>query len=128
MKFKVLTEENFILFAMKHYDNPSCEDADEFYSDLNRIKYIKRLIRKYLNGEELKERLLLNHLIIFFNVFGIQSAKRMIFFRFEEEYHSILKTFLVYLNYIKDNETIDSIELVRIPINTTVANVLREIK
>jgi len=118
MKFKVLTEENFILFAMKHYDNPSCEDADEFYSDLNRIKYIKRLIRKYL----------LNHLIIFFNVFGIQSAKRMIFFRFEEEYHSILKTFLVYLNYIKDNETIDSIELVRIPINTTVANVLREIK
>ena len=113
---------------MKHYDNPSCEDADEFYSDLNRIKYIKRLIRKYLNGEELKERLLLNHLIIFFNVFGIQSAKRMIFFRFEKEYHSILKTFLVYLNYIKDNETIDSIELVRIPINTNVANVLREIK
>ena len=83
MRFKTLTEENFILFAMKNYDNPSCDSVEEFNSDLNRIKYLKRLLRKCETGEEIKERLILNHLIIFFNVFGVSDLSvhaGMVFF------------------------------------------------
>ena len=128
MRFKTLTEENFILFAMKNYDNPSCDSVEEFNSDLNRIKYLKRLLRKCETGEEIKERLILNHLIIFFNVFGVNASKRLLFFRIENDLYSVLKTFLLYLNYIVDDEKIDDIEIVRIPINEKVAEKLREIK
>lgn len=102
--FTVLHEENFILYAAKHYDNPQCLDVDEFYDDLSRFKYIKRLFRKYQKSGILQERLILNHIIVIYNVFGIEAANRMIFYKIDEEHWPILKPFLTYLNYLKQDE------------------------
>jgi len=119
-----LNDENFILYAMKSYDNPQCGSTDEFYEDLNRIKYVKRLIKKYESQGILRERLLLNHIIILNNVFGKMSP-RLMFYSLEEELHSVLKTFLIYLSFLP--ERIPEVDIIRIPINHEVASVLREI-
>jgi hypothetical protein len=94
-----LCDDNFLMYAMKAYDKPNCI-MSEFEEDLKRIKYIKRLIRRYRLTGELKERLILNHIIILANVFGIESAVRMLFFKIDREDYDILKTFLVFLNYM----------------------------
>lgn len=94
-----LCDDNFLIYAMKAYDKPNCI-MSEFEEDLKRIKYIKRLIRRYRLTGELKERLILNHIIILANVFGIESAVRMLFFKIDREDYDILKTFLVFLNYM----------------------------
>ena len=107
MVFDDLNEKNFLLYAMKEYDNPQCVQVEEFYDDLKKVKYIKRLFNQYLNEEVLKERLLLNHIIVFYNVFPVRSATRILFLKIEEEFWPILKTFLVYLSYMP--EIIDSI-------------------
>lgn len=101
MKFK-LTEENFMMYAMKHYDNPYCKGMAEFLDDIKRFKYIKRLLGKYLSGKELKERLIINHIIILNNLFGVEAATKMLFFRIDQKYWPQLKTFLVFLNYMPD--------------------------
>lgn len=119
--FDELTEENFTLFAAKNYNNPQCMDIEEFHDDLARFKYVKRLLRKYASTGILQERLVLNHLIIIYNVFGIQAANRMIFHKIEPELWSALKPFLVYLNYLPENEKVD------IPLDPYVSNVLRKI-
>ena len=121
-----LDDNTYIMFAMKHYENPQCMGMDEFQEDLNRIKYIKRLFRKYKKNGVLRERLLLNHIIIFYNVFGIDAGTRILFYKIEEEMHSLLKTFLVFLNYIPE-EGIPEIDLVSIPLNQDVINRLREL-
>ena len=102
MIFDDLNEKNFLLFAMKEYDNPQCVQVEEFYDDLKKVKYIKRLFNQYLNEGILKERLLLNHIIVFYNVFPVRSATRMLFLKIEEKFWPILKTFLVYLSYMPD--------------------------
>ena len=107
MVFDDLNEKNFLLYAMKEYDNPQCVQVEEFYDDLKKVKYIKRLLNQYLNEGILKERLLLNHIIVFYNVFPVRSATSMLFLKIEEEFWPILKTFLVYLSYMP--EIIDSI-------------------
>ena len=107
MVFDDLNEKNFLLYAMKEYDNPQCVQVEEFYDDLKKVKYIKRLFNQYLNEGVLKERLLLNHIIVFYNVFPVRSATRILFLKIEEEFWPILKTFLVYLSYMP--EIIDSI-------------------
>lgn len=94
-----LTDDNFIIYAMKAYDRPNCI-MSEFEEDLKRLKYIKRLIKKYKVTGDLKERLILNHIIVLGNVFGVQHTVRMLFFRFDEEDYGILKTFLLLLNYM----------------------------
>jgi hypothetical protein len=94
-----LHDENFLIFAMKAYDKPNCI-ISEFEEDLKRIKYIKRLIRRYRVTGDLKERLILNHLIILANVFGVESSVRMLFYKLDREDYDILKTFLLYLNYM----------------------------
>ncbi len=96
--FDTIDESNFLLFAAKCYENPSCMDQLEFEDDLNRIKYIKRLFRKYRDGKELRERLVLNHLIVLYNVFYHEGCTRMLAFRLYE-YLDYLKPFLVYLGY-----------------------------
>ena len=70
---EILTDDNYVMYAMKHYTNPHCRGVDEFQEDLNRIKYLKRLIRRYISSGELKDRLILNHIIVFYNVFGNQT-------------------------------------------------------
>ena len=100
MKFDDLNEKNFLLYAMKEYNNPQCVDVDEFNDDLKKIKYIKRLLNQYISEGILKERLLLNHIIVFFNVFSTKAATRILFYKMEEEFWPMLKTFLFYLNYM----------------------------
>ena len=78
MNFDMLTDENYMLFAMKSYINPQCRDVEEFHEDMNRIKYLKRLFKKYKSNGILRERLILNHLIIFTNVFGINASARIL--------------------------------------------------
>ena len=102
MIFDDLNEKNFLLYAMKEYDNPQCVQVEEFYDDLKKVKYIKRLFNQYLNEGVLKERLLLNHIIVFYNVFPVRSATRILFLKIEEEFWPILKTFLVYLSYMSE--------------------------
>lgn len=95
--FDVLDDSNFLLFAAKNYDNDRM-DQEEFEEDLQRIKYIKRLFRKYKDGKELRERLILNHLIILYNVFHPPACTRMLAMKLNE-YVDCLKPFLSYLNY-----------------------------
>lgn len=97
--FNELNEDNFIIYAMKCYDSPNCI-MSEFEEDLKRLKYIKRLIKKYKATGELKDRLILNHIIVMSNVFGTESAVRMLFYKFDSDDYSILKTFLIFLNYM----------------------------
>lgn len=93
-----LNEKNFVLFAAKYYDNPSCYDMEEFEDDLNRIKYLKRLFKKYKNHGELKERLIINHIIILYNVFENKACTKMLRYKLSD-YLPYLKPFLMYLNY-----------------------------
>jgi len=92
-----LNDENFLLYAASVYDNPNYIQT-EFEEDLKRIKYIKRLIKKYKNNGILKERLLLNHIIVLTNMFGVEASVRMLFFKTDREDYPVLKTFLLFLN------------------------------
>ena len=112
--FSELTPDNINMFAMKHYDNPSCVDEAEFLDDMKRFRYLKRLFRKYETSGELKLRLIINHIIILSNVFGVDATTTLLFFKTEVEHWSLLKTFLVYLHFMPEND------LVEIPINHTV--------
>ena len=98
-----LTEQNFFMMAIKTYENPACESMEEFQEDLNRIKYIKRLFSKYEKSGELRERLILNHIIVLNNLFGTEFCTRMLFFNIDSSHHSYLKTFLYYLNYLPNS-------------------------
>jgi hypothetical protein len=95
-----LDDSNFILFAAKYYDNPQCFDTLEFQDDLKRFKYLKRLFTRYQETGELKERLIVNHLIVLYNVFG-PEATRMLFFKLEG-FHHYLKPFIVLLGYMPE--------------------------
>lgn len=95
-----LDDSNFILFAAKYYDNPQCFDTLEFQDDLKRFKYLKRLFTRYQETGELKERLIINHLIVLYNVFG-PEATRMLFFKLEG-FHHYLKPFIVLLGYMPE--------------------------
>tara|TARA_B100001564_G_scaffold314964_1_gene289390 strand:- start:270 stop:641 length:372 start_codon:yes stop_codon:yes gene_type:complete len=99
MRFDELNEENHLLFAIKHYENPQAATIEDFEEDLKRFKYIKRLFKKYITHGELKHHLLLNHLIICFNVFG-DATIPLLFYKIEKEYWSLLKTFLIFLNRV----------------------------
>ena len=92
-----LTDSNFALYAARHYDNPACFDTDEFNEDLQRFKYLKRLFNQYRETGILKERLILNHLIILVNVFGAEMATQLLMFRLHD-YAPILKPFLILLS------------------------------
>jgi len=125
-----LDETNFLLYAAKHYDNPQCFDTLEFYEDLSRFKYIKRLLNRYEESGELKERLIINHLIILYNVFGPVTT-RMLFFKLDNQLH-LLKPFIVLLGHMPDvvrgigieNKTIISSD---IPMDEKIVKILRKI-
>lgn len=119
--FDELVEDNYLVYASKHYTNTQCTSIDEFNDDLNRIKYIKRLMRRYLENGELQERLILNHIIIFFNVFEIDAARRMLFYKLDEKYWPAIKTFLVYLNFIPEDEKIE------VPLDFKIVEKLRKL-
>ena len=102
--YEKITNDNIIMFAIKHYDNPQCEGEKEFYDDMKRFKYIKRLLRKYNDTGILKERLLLNHIIVLKNLFGAEACVTLLLFKIQKEYWETLKSFLLFLNMIRDDE------------------------
>ena len=125
-----LTEENFIMYAVKNYDNPSCKGMEEFYDDLKRFKYIKRLLRKHNVGKDLKERLILNHIIILGNLFGVEATTKMLFFKLEKKFWPQIKTFLVFLNFMPIKIIVSPGVIILdkdIPIDDTVMNTLKKI-
>ena len=101
MIFTELTSENFLLFAIKHYENPQAVTKEDFEKDLNHFKYIKRLLKRYRNTGELKAHLLLNHFIILYNIFG-EGTTAMLFYKIEEEMWTIMKTFVVFLDKLPE--------------------------
>ena len=104
--FKILTPETIDIFAKRHYINKGA-DKEEFDDDMNRFKYLKRLFRKYDTSKEFKSRLIINHIIILANVFGIEAATTLLFFKVDKQHWSILKTVLIFLNYMPENEMVD---------------------
>lgn len=126
-----LDESNFLLYAAKHYDNPQCYDTEEFFDDLNRFKYLKRLFNRYEESGDLKYRLILNHLIILYNVFGPIATTRMLFFKLKGQY-KFLKPFLVLLGYMPDviyklSDNEDHIISSDIPMDQKIVKTLREL-
>jgi len=118
-----LNDDNLLNYAMRHYNNPECKSIEEFQEDLTKTKYIKRLFRKYQTSGDLKERLILNHIIIFYNVFGIEAATNILFHKIEKEFWPLLKTFIVYLDFFPE----DDMEKIQIPLDPTIIDILRKI-
>ena len=111
----ILNEDNFEEYAVRNYRNVNCVSVLEFLDDLKKIKYIKRLINKYSEKGELRERLILNHIIFLSNVFGVEATVQMLKFKLEEDQHKSLNSFFVYLNYVVnetnyDHELLDKIK------------------
>ena len=125
-----LNDDNFLIYAAKSYDRPHMLQS-EFEEDINRLKYIKRLLRKYRQTDEFKERLILNHVIILANVFGVEAATNMLFFKIDEEDYPILKTILIYLNYLPTHLKVTFhkyyVRQEEIPVDLKIANILRTI-
>jgi len=108
--FNELTEDNLFLYAAKHYNNPTFSDIEDFYEDLNRFKYIKRLVNRYLETGTLPDRLIMNHLIVVFNVFTVEATLNILHLKLEEKHWPVIKPFLLFLNYIK-NDDLTGIEM-----------------
>lgn len=129
--YEPLTDDNFILYCAKHYTNPTCQSTDEFFDDLKRIKYIKKLLTRYEHTGELKERLILNHIIILNNLFGPIHTPRILLFKIENHRH-LIKPFLLLLNILptiiynigNNNENINTDE---IPLEQNIVKALRNI-
>ena len=127
--FDDLNDENFMMYAMKCYASPNCI-MSEFEGDIKRTKYLKRLFRRYKVSKSLKERLIINHIILLNNVFGPEPTARILFYRIDERDYDILKTFLLYLNTMPDvvrginGKTIHTAD---IPVDMDIAEILRQI-
>ena len=114
--FDDLSESNYLLYAAKNYDNPHCTGLDDFLDDLKCFKYLKRLFNRFVNNNDLKDHLIINHLILLYNVFGVECATRLLFLKMDERHYPILKPFLISMNYLpevvygingKDIKTVD---------------------
>lgn len=124
-----LTNENFLMYAIKHYDNPSCGGIKEFEDDLKRLRYIKRLLGRYRQTGEIKERLIINHLVVLYNVFGVEAASNILFFKISDRFWPQLKTFLIFLNFMPNfvrfkNKIVNSAE---ITLDDNIVEILRKI-
>ena len=102
--FKEITKDNWLLFAQHNYDNPTLLKEQEFYDDIKRFKYLKRLFKKYVVTKKIKVRLAVNHIIVLQNVFGVEAAVTLLLYKIDKEYWSILKTILEHLNYLYPHE------------------------
>ncbi len=130
MQFDDLTPENITLYAVKAYDKPNCI-MSEFKEDMKRFNYVKRLLLRYRKFNELRERLVLNHLVVIYNVFGPEPATRILFYRIPKEDWSALKTYLLILSYMPDSVSgIKGTNILSsdISVDMKIADVLRELK
>lgn len=120
--FDKITAKNFNAFAQKHYDDPQCEDIEDFNEDLRRFRYLKRLLHRYHENGEMRERLMLNHIITLFNVFGFEPCMRMLRFKIKDKkYWTSIKTMLLYLGYVENTWEPD------IELDSSLAQRLREL-
>ena len=119
--FEELNEKNFKLYAAHYYDNPSIVDVDEFEEDLSRFKYLKRLLKRYELDHDLQERLILNHLIVIYNVFGIEASNKMVWYKIKKEHWAFIKPFLIFLNYLDPEEKIE------VPLDSFIIERLRKL-
>jgi hypothetical protein len=130
MYVESLTEKNFIVYAAKYYENINCSDTKEFFEDLERIIYIKKIFNKYKKTGEIQHRLILNHLIVLYNVFNKDGLNRILFLRLDK-YHSILKPFLIFLNTLPEvvlNINNNNIYTNDIIMDEGIIKILRQIK
>jgi 5'(3')-deoxyribonucleotidase len=130
MSFDELSSENIMLFAVKSYDKPNCI-MSEFKEDMKRFNYLKRLFYRHRKVGEIKQQLIMNHLMVLYNVFGVEAATRLLFYKIAKEDYPALKTYLLFLSCmpekikgIKGHDIISS----EIPVDMKIANILREIK
>jgi hypothetical protein len=121
-----LNESNFLIFAMHHYDNPQCHSLQEFEEDLKKFLYLKKLISRYKNNGELRERLILNHIIVLYNIFG-ENATQMLFYKIDESCWDTLITFLVYLDRMPETIPELNIVLSDIALDEMIISTLRKI-
>ena len=119
--FDKLNRKNFKLYAAQHYNNPECLDVNEFKEDLSRFKYVKRLLSRYEAHSDLQERLILNHLIVIYNCFGIEASNRMLWYKIKESHWHYIKPFLVFLHYLPEDDKVD------IPMDPYIVEVLRKL-
>lgn len=123
MKFDELNEDNYLIFAIKNYENPQAVTQDDFYDDLKRFKWIKRLLKKYKTSGELNVHLLINHFLILYNVFG-DAATPLLFYKLDYDYWSFIKTIIMYLGRFPDHP---KTELHNIPVNLDCLKHLNEL-
>lgn len=128
--FDQLTEDNILIYAIKMYDSPNCIRS-EFKDDFKRFRYLNRLFRRYQSTGEFKDRLILNHLIVIYNVFGAEAGTRLLFYYIQSDYYTMLKTVLIFLNYMPDTiagingQTLYSSD---IPVDMRIAQILRTLR
>lgn len=130
MSFDDLNSENFLLYAIKAYEKPNII-MSEFKEDMKRFNYLKRLFRRYRKLGELRERLVINHLVVLYNVFGVEVATRLLFYKMSKDDYSALKTYLLFLNYMPNVvRGINGVDIISsdIAVDTRIAEVLRQIK
>lgn len=126
MMTELLNDSNFLLYAMHHYDNPQCHNIAEFEDDLKKFIYLKKLIYRYKNTGELRERLIINHIIVLYNIFG-EATTRMLFFKIEKPLWNELVTFLVFLNRMPEDIPEYGIRLSDIKLDENIISILRKI-
>lgn len=121
-----LNDDNFLVYAMHHYDNPQCHSVAEFEEDLKKFLYLKKLFSRYKNNGELRERLILNHIIVLYNIFG-ESATNMLFYKIDSSCWDSLVTFLVYLGRMPDTYPEYGIVLSQVKLDENIIATLRKI-
>lgn len=121
-----ITEQTFLLIAMHHYDNSQCTSIEEFEEDLRRFAYLKKLFGRYVENNDLKERLILNHIIVLYNLFGIVTTE-LLFFKIDKQYWNILATFLVYLKHMPEEVPEFGIKLTGMELDQKILSALRTI-
>ena len=124
--FEKITEENFLLYAMHNYDNPQCTELSEFDEDLKRFLYLKKLFMRYKENNDFRERLIINHIIVLHNLFGIATTE-MLFFKIDKEYWPALITVLVYLGRMPEEVPEFGIKLSEVALDEKIISVLRKI-
>ena len=125
--FEILNDKNIVIYQMRSYVNYNCHTLEEFTDDMKRFEYIKRLFYRYHNRGILKERLILNHLIVLYNVLDGEPCTRLLFFKIDEEYHYILKTFLLFIDRLPTRVDVVGINIKTINADSYIYTKLKEI-
>lgn len=123
----ILSDEDFFNYARKHYDNPTCRTIEEFTEDINRFKYLRKVLQRYVDGNDVDPRLIINHVMVLYNVFDRDACTKMLFFKVEKSHFPIIKTILTFLNHMPDAIPELGISNVDLPLDEKMVKYLRSI-